>query len=764
MSLIKNHKFSLLSIYIFLFVFLSINREFTPFGVDLRFFLPLIFLTLIVRKIKQEKLITILSNITYIDISIFIFYALIFLCNFSWVFNDLQINYLDFANLMILHLNNFFFILICFLYKEDISFQDVNLYFMFSLVILAISMVLIFFDIPLYGLISNDFSGVFYGGENINGFGLPFRIAGFAQDPNYASCFFVIGLILLWFNSKINIYKRLILSLCFSFCIFVSWSKTMIIALVFGVSVFFILNKSHKYKINIFSRKIDLDYLLLCGGLIFLFIFMAFIPFEKISANSISMSTRYFMWDNAQKLFGLNPIIGNGISSFRSYFYHTNQWYVHCHSSYLQILSEMGILGAISFGVLVFNSYKQGNNETKLILLIFLIWSLTYENIYLQIFVIVFYLNVISKKEKRLNGKSVLFFINSFGQGGAERVCINLAEGYLKQGYNVDFITLYDDDNYQINEEFNVFSFRLKRKSSKYKRLIGMLSGLYKMDNFIYKQENEFGYALISSHLPFSNIISRLSIVSKECLYVMHTPCSSFSILNDRLYKYILKCTFYKRKIVTVSNGVKEEMIERYNFFSEQICTIYNPILIEDIKGKMHVSLKYEKPYFLFVGRLIQSKRVDRLLDIFKKGKYYEKYNLVLVGNGDEENEIKRYAHSLNISDSIDFIGWQDNVYKWMKNAELLILTSDYEAFGMVILEALVTGCKVVSSNCNYGPNEILIDEYKEYLVDNIMDINEYICKINLALEKYPNPTNNQMISMCGIDLVSKQYIEFYLK
>lgn len=137
---------------------------------------------------------------------------------------------------------------------------------------------------------------------------------------------------------------------------------------------------------------------------------------------------------------------------------------------------------------------------------------------------------------------------------------------------------------------------------------------------------------------------------------------------------------------------------------------------------------------------------------------------MVLVGNGDEENEIKRYAHSLNISDSIDFIGWQDNVYKWMKNAELLILTSDYEAFGMVILEALVTGCKVVSSNCNYGPNEILIDEYKEYLVDNIMDINEYICKINLALEKYPNPTNNQMISMCGIDSVSKQYIEFYLK
>lgn len=762
MNLLKKNKIDLLDIYLFLFIFLSINREFTPLGFEIRFILPFIALILFITQIKKNGIKKIIQKIEYFDIFIFVFYLIVFLCNISWITNDYKINLIDFINLIILHLNNFLIIIICFLNKNKIIFEKITKYFLISLIVLIISAFFCVFDIPLSGLISSDYSGIFIGGENINGFGLPFRIAGFAQDPNYASCFYAIGLILLWFNNKINIYKRLVFATAIIFCFYLSWSKTIIIALFFGIFIMLILQKAHTKEINVLSNKINLDYLLFIMAIFFVFIFLAFIPFENIKTNSISLSSRFFMWNNAQDLFFINPVIGNGIASFRNYFYDTSQWYVHCHSTFLQILAEMGILGATSFGILIFNSYKKGSFITQLILIIFLIWSLTYETIYLQIFVIVIYIIVIASKNNKKTGKNVLFFVNSFGQGGAERVCINLAEGYINNGYNVDFITLYDENKFEINPLFNVFSFKMKRKSSKFRRIIGLLLGLYKMDKFIKNQNDNFGYILISSHLPMSNIIARLSIVSKECLYVMHTPCSTFAIINDKIYQYLLKVTFWGRKIVAVSNGVKKEMIKRYCFSEKQIKTIYNPLLLDDIKIKMNDSLNYNRAYFLFVGRLIRSKRVDRLLKIFVEGKFYLNYDLVLVGNGDEETEIKHLIEENELSKYVKFIGWQDNVYKWMKNSKLLIFTSDYEAFGMVLLEALATGCKVVSANCDYGPSEILVDEYKNYLVNDIDDIDEYIDKINNALLAYPDPAKNRMIKICDINNVIEEYIEFY--
>ena len=114
-----------------------------------------------------------------------------------------------------------------------------------------------------------------------------------------------------------------------------------------------------------------------------------------------------------------------------------------------------------------------------------------------------------------------------------------------------------------------------------------------------------------------------------------------------------------------------------------------------------------------------------------KLGKFYQKYKLLFCGVGKLENKIKEKVEKLGLKDKVIFLGWQSNVYKWMYNSEMLISTSDFEAFPMNLIEAFACGTKVVSSNCEFGPNEILLDEYANYLVKTD-DVNDYINNVRI--------------------------------
>ena len=148
-----------------------------------------------------------------------------------------------------------------------------------------------------------------------------------------------------------------------------------------------------------------------------------------------------------------------------------------------------------------------------------------------------------------------------------------------------------------------------------------------------------------------------------------------------------------------------------------------------------------------------------RMVEIFYKGEFYKNYKLVFCGTGILENKIKNQVKELGISDRVIFLGWQSNVYKWMKNAEVLVSTSDTEAFPMNLIEAIICGTRIVASNCKFGPDEILKGNFSKFLVETD-NIEQYIEKINLALREYPNE-ENPIISECNPKNIIKKYLEF---
>ncbi|MCU8505521.1 glycosyltransferase [Vibrio vulnificus] len=217
-----------------------------------------------------------------------------------------------------------------------------------------------------------------------------------------------------------------------------------------------------------------------------------------------------------------------------------------------------------------------------------------------------------------------------------------------------------------------------------------------------------------------------------------------------------LKLIFKNRHCISVSQGVHNEMLKLYPDISNKSIVIYNPIDIDEIRRKAneHAELP-DSPYIITVSSLAPGKRVERTIKAFQKLER-EDLLLLILGEGSERDKLESLTKELNLTDRVIFKGFVENPLPFMKGAELMSFTSDYEGFGQVIVECLATGTPVVSTNCPHGPSEILTLELSRFLVDidniNEIDIvNNLKDKIDLLLlshidiqMKYLDPFNKK--------------------
>lgn len=361
--------------------------------------------------------------------------------------------------------------------------------------------------------------------------------------------------------------------------------------------------------------------------------------------------------------------------------------------------------------------------------------------------------------------KKALFIVNSLSNGGAERVCVNMAEELLRQEFQVDFILLGKNEEnerqYQMTEKFKIYDLEIKAKN-KIGKLLKVFFAKSKINKIVKEEEKQEKYSLITSHLPMANVLTRFSKINRRAIYVFHTKMSSYDKKNSRLFKRMMQFLYGNRKIVAVSEGVKKEAIEKYGMKPCYITTIYNPIETGMMEEKKKEEIPLKERYLLQVGRFNKAKRQDRMIDIFKQGELDKDYKLVFLGTGELEEEAKKKVEKLNLTQRVIFMGWQENVYKWLANCEVLVCTSDFEAFPMNLIEAFACHTKVVSSNCKYGPNEILLGPYKEFLVEP-NDIEGYIQKIKQAIKGYPEEPN-EILEKCKPENIIEKYLTFMEK
>ena len=164
-------------------------------------------------------------------------------------------------------------------------------------------------------------------------------------------------------------------------------------------------------------------------------------------------------------------------------------------------------------------------------------------------------------------------------------------------------------------------------------------------------------------------------------------------------------------KIICVSNDSKKSVENLYPELKAKIEVIYNPIPKEEIlKNGLKESNIYsiEKVNLITVGRLNKQKGYDILLkthnELLKEGL---DYNLYILGEGEERKKLEQYIKDNNIEKNTFLLGFKENPYPYIKEADIFISSSRYEGYPLVICEAICLEKPIIATKCT-GPNEIL--------------------------------------------------------
>jgi len=169
---------------------------------------------------------------------------------------------------------------------------------------------------------------------------------------------------------------------------------------------------------------------------------------------------------------------------------------------------------------------------------------------------------------------------------------------------------------------------------------------------------------------------------------------------------------------VAVSNDVKSDLMMLSGLSENQISVIHNPVLNDDFSRKVNENVDHQWfrdniPVILGVGRLTPQKDFGTLIRAFALVRSEVPARLVILGEGDERKNLEALVADLGLQDSVELLGYVPNPYPYMAAATVFVLSSIFEGFGNVIVEALAAGTPVVSTDCEGGPKDIL--DYGKY-------------------------------------------------
>ena len=217
---------------------------------------------------------------------------------------------------------------------------------------------------------------------------------------------------------------------------------------------------------------------------------------------------------------------------------------------------------------------------------------------------------------------------------------------------------------------------------------------------------------VIFLHLITSLPLTILRIFKFETDFILRI--SGYPKLNI-LRKIIWKSISEKIKFITCPTLDLKKDLERLNIFDcKKIYFLPDAIIrIKNLKRETNFffdkQIPENKRIILSAGRLTHQKNFLYLIDeFFEFSKDNDEFVLLILGDGEKKNEITRFIKKRGIEDKVFLLGHKNNIYSFMRNSDVFILSSLWEEVGFVIVEAAMCNSLVISSNCPNGPKEFL--------------------------------------------------------
>lgn len=316
--------------------------------------------------------------------------------------------------------------------------------------------------------------------------------------------------------------------------------------------------------------------------------------------------------------------------------------------------------------------------------------------------------------------KRLALYLPSLRGGGAERVMVTLANGFFESGYEVDLVLAKAEGPYldDVSEGVRVVDLKASR-------VIASLPGLVRY----LRRERPVAMLAAMGHANVVAVVARsLARVPTQVVLSEH---NNFSIsmktarsLRERTMLWFMRWAYpHAEGIVAVSCGVADDLAPNLGMPRSSIDVVYNPVVTDELyrraeKPAEHPWLKLgEPPVILSVGRLEPQKDFSTLLNAFAMIRQNHEVRLMILGEGSLRSALEAEVNCLGLGESVQFPGFVGNPYPVMRGSSLFVLSSAWEGFGNVLVEAMACGTPVVSTNCPSGPAEILEDGHWGRLV-----------------------------------------------
>lgn len=301
--------------------------------------------------------------------------------------------------------------------------------------------------------------------------------------------------------------------------------------------------------------------------------------------------------------------------------------------------------------------------------------------------------------------RKIIFFTSHLGGGGAEKHLVRLVNNFDYTKYQVFLVVSRGGGSYEheLREEVKFISIFKTYKSS----TLALLFSIPKLKKIIREIKPDY----VSSFMDRPNLIlgfisNNILVEAKLIFNCQVSPFQNYKnggILGWLTLLLIPKYYKFSDQIISLSHGVAQELKEVMNT-DISVAVIPNIALLENRK---RVEIIKEKKVYQLVacGRLTKQKGFEYLINAMTGIRY--DVNLKIFGIGEDEKKLKNLAIKCNLN-NVEFMGFESDPNLIYQDADVFLLTSLWEGFGNVIVEAMSYGVPVISTDCPHGPSEII--------------------------------------------------------
>lgn len=353
--------------------------------------------------------------------------------------------------------------------------------------------------------------------------------------------------------------------------------------------------------------------------------------------------------------------------------------------------------------------------------------------------------------------KKICFLIGNLNNsGGTERVTTLIANELSRQNYDISILSIITGNKPFFELDTNIGVYSLYKEAISFKKKF--ISTIFKLRQFVQQHQ-------IDTFIVVDSISCVFTIPALYGLKVNHICWEHFNYKNNNGRKVRELARFWAAKycdyIVTLTERDKKLWKKNLRKINANIISIANPTPFSAQKIISHKNTKI----VLAVGRLTYVKGFDMLIESWiQVHKEKPEWKLVIVGDGEERLNLTKIIEKNNLGDCVKLVGSTNEVSKYYIQSEIFCLSSRFEGFPMVLLEAQAFGLPIVAFDCDTGPSEMVEHGLNGFLVktgDNIQLAISLLKLINLNRAEYEDMSfyASENIEKYSVQIVANKWL-----